>query len=128
MTDFWKNFTRNWQDSASLILGLWLIASPWMLGFAGMQLAMWNAVLFGALITIMALMALVDFHEWEEWTDLVIGAWLIVSPWILGFAMIYAADGAEGQNAATWNVILVGALTIAMATWSLFDHRHHTHA
>jgi hypothetical protein len=129
MTDFWKNLTRSWQDTISLILGVWLVLSPWALGFTGTPVAMWNAVLFGVLIAIMALMALVEFHDWEEWADMAIGAWLVVSPWVLGYAMAQmpaVPDG--GSYAATWNGIAVGVLTFGMAAWSLFDHRHQTHA
>lgn len=129
MTNFWKNLTRSWQDTVSLILGLWLVVSPWALGFTGTPVAMWNAVLFGVLVAIMALMALIEFHDWEEWADMAIGAWLVVSPWVLGFAMTQAVEGAANATyAATWNVIVIGALTLAMAAWSLFDHRGHTHA
>lgn len=129
MTNFWKNLTHSWQDTVSLLLGVWLIFSPWILGFTGTPVAMWNAVLFGVLIAIMALMALIEFQEWEEWADMVIGAWLIVSPWVLGFATMYATDGAmTGAYGASWNFIAVGVLTLGMAAWSLFDHRGHTHA
>jgi peptidoglycan/LPS O-acetylase OafA/YrhL len=129
MTSFGKKLTDNWQDTASLILGVWMILSPWILQFTGTPAAMWNAIVFGVLIAVMALMALVDFHEWEEWADMAIGAWLIVSAWVLGFAMTEAAAGAQGgAYAATWNFVVVGILTLGMAAWSLFDHRHRVHA
>ena len=127
MTNIWKKLTDNWQDCASLVLGVWLLLSPWALGFTGVDAALWNAVLFGVLIAVMAIMALIDFHEWEEWADMAIGLWLIASPWVLGFAtMVTGAEG--GAYAATVNVVVVGALTFGMAAWSLRDHRHRAHA
>lgn len=126
MTNIWKKATDDWQDLLSLGLGVWLLLSPWTLGFAGVDAALWNAILFGVLIAVMAIMALIDFHEWEEWADMAIGLWLIVSPWVLGFAMMTGAG--SGAYAATVNVVLVGILTFGMAAWSLRDHRHRAHA
>ena len=127
MTNFWKKVTDNWQDLFSLVLGVWLLLSPWRLQFTAIDGALWTAVLFGILIAVMAVMALVDFHEWEEWADMAIGLWLIASPWVLGFAtMVTGAEG--GAYAATLNVVVVGALTFGMAAWSLRDHRHRAHA
>jgi hypothetical protein len=31
-------------------LGAWLLVSPWVLGFSGSGILMWNAVIFGALV------------------------------------------------------------------------------
>lgn len=122
MTSFSKRLSDNWQDAVALILGVVLIASPWIMGFAGVSVAMWNAVLLGALIVLMAVMAIVNFHEWEEWADIAIGLWLVVSPWALGFATAYEV-GPTG--AATWTFVVLGALTLAMAAWSLMAHRQH---
>lgn len=116
MTDFWKKATDNWQDSVTLILGLWLIVSPWVLGFAGLEAAMWNAVVFGLVIAAMALAALTTFRDWEEWIDMAIGAWLAISPWILGFA-----TGAAGST-LTGNFVVAGLLVLALSAWSLVGH------
>jgi len=37
-------------------------------------------------IAILSLTAMVAFSVWEEWVNLLVGCWLIVSPWLLGFA------------------------------------------
>lgn len=127
MTNFTKRLTDNWQDGLSLILGVWLVASPWVLGFAMLQGATWNAVIFGLIVALMALAVLIEFHEWEEWADMAIGAWLAVSPWVLGFTM--EAGGAEaGSSVATANFVIVGLLVLGMAMWSLIGHRGRAHA
>jgi hypothetical protein len=33
-------------------------------------------------------------QKWEEWPNLVMGAWLVVAPWVLGFS---------GVASAKWN-------------------------
>lgn len=121
MTDFWKKLTENWQDGVNLALGLWLIASAWALGFTGVSAAFWNAMAAGAVIVVTAITALTRFHEWEEWADAALGVWLILSPWILGFNEAIPA-------AATWNFVVVGALTILLAVWSIKTHRDSAHA
>ncbi|BCP65887.1 SPW repeat protein [Thermus thermophilus] len=46
---------RKWQDWANLVLGLWLVLSPWILGFSGTSSATWNAVIVGLLVGLLAL-------------------------------------------------------------------------
>ncbi len=109
---------RSWQDGATLVVGLWLIVSPWLLSFAATSAAMWNAVLFGAIIAVLALAALMRFRDWEEWVGMAVGVWLVVSPWVLGFA---------ATRMAMWNAVIVGILTLALAGWALREH-HDMHA
>ena len=116
-----KKLTDSWQDTLSLALGIWLLFSPWLLGFTPITGAYWNAIAFGLVIAGMSLLALIEFHEWEEWADMAVGAWLVVSPWVLGFAIAANAT-------VVWNVIIVGLAILGMAAWSLRDHRHQTHA
>jgi hypothetical protein len=47
----------NWEEWMNLALGLWLIASPWVLGFAHVR-AMHFGVGVGAVVTFMALLEL----------------------------------------------------------------------
>ena len=46
---------RKWQDWANLVLGLWLVLSPWLLGLRGPSRAPWNAVILGLLVGLLAL-------------------------------------------------------------------------
>lgn len=43
-----------WQGWVNLILGLWLIVSPWLLGFSSTAGAMWNSVIVGFVVAILA--------------------------------------------------------------------------
>lgn len=126
MTDFLKKATRSWQDGVCLLVGIWLFLSPWLLGFSGLPVAFWNALLFGVIIVAMAVMAIVEFHDWEEWADMAIGVWLFVSPWVLGFVALSAVADAAAF-AATWNFVATGIVTLALAAWSLRSH-HGTRA
>jgi len=48
-----------WEEWISAVLGIWLAASPWILGFETVQWAMWSHVVLGALITLLA--------AWRSW-------------------------------------------------------------
>lgn len=54
------------QDVAHAALGLWLVLSPWALGFAAQSVARNNSIIVGALVAAMALWAMVedtDLHK-----------------------------------------------------------------
>jgi hypothetical protein len=109
--------TKKWQDVVNLILGAWLFISPWVLGFApapkvaGLMPAAWNAWIFGIVIGVFAIAALIKARPWEEWINLIAGAWVFVSPWVLGFY--------SGHPLALWNSLIVGALVFVLSIWDL---------
>lgn len=72
-------------DAINLMFGAILFLSPWLYGFApGPQTQ--NAVVSGIVIVMLSVAAFAAFAKWEEWLNLVVGLWVFVSPWILGFA------------------------------------------
>ena len=78
----WTN--AKFCDVGNLILGAILFVSPWVFKFAdGPQFQ--NALVTGAVIVILSIAALSAFAVWEEWLNLIVGLWLIVSPWVLKF-------------------------------------------
>ncbi|MBI5401650.1 SPW repeat protein [Candidatus Wolfebacteria bacterium] len=44
-----------YYDWIKLILGVWIFASPWILDFSGINLALWNNVIIGGLMIIFSL-------------------------------------------------------------------------
>jgi len=107
---FVATLVKHWQDPANLLLGLWLLVSPWALGYAGEARPTWNAVIVGILIGVVALYALFRVFAWEEWTNVVFGVWMVISPWILGFS---------GSSAAMLNAVIVGVAVFVLALWAL---------
>lgn len=123
MDSLYESAKKHWQDSLNLILGLWVIASPWALGFTDVQYAPVNAVVIGIIIAAMAVWALVAFHEWEEWVNVFLGLWLFVTPWLFGFAAMSSAATAGSAYAASWNFVISGLLIAGLAIWSRHDMR-----
>lgn len=46
---------KMWEAVAMLLIGVWAIASPWVLGYAAVGVAMTNAVIVGAIVLALAL-------------------------------------------------------------------------
>jgi hypothetical protein len=81
----WKLRRESILDIYNLVLALVLFATPWFLARAAAATALdlWASA---AAIGVISIMALLAFAWWKEWTNLALGLWLIVSPWVLGFA------------------------------------------
>jgi hypothetical protein len=92
-------------DVANLILGAFLFVSPWIFGFDA-RTASDSVYIAGIVIAILAIAALSAFAVWEVWLNLIIGLWVLVSPWVLGF---------QGTKAMTVAVIVGAAVAILAA-------------
>ncbi len=71
-------------DLYKLGLGLLVFLSPWLFSLSYGP-ARIDSTVSGAVIMALSSAALVAFSDWEEWATLVVGAWLVIAPWILGF-------------------------------------------
>jgi hypothetical protein len=109
MTKIQDKIAALWRDAINLVLGIWLIVSPIALGYAAQTTPAWNAYAVGVVVAVLSAAALWQFQKWEEWLSAVLGAWLVVSPWILGFGV---------GHVATWNQVIVGFLGGVLAFWS----------
>lgn len=101
--------TTFWRDAINLVLGIWLIVSPLALAYTAQAAPAWNAYVVGVVIAVLSAAALWQFQKWEEWLSAVFGAWLVISPWVLGFS---------ASQVRTWNQIVVGIIVGAVAFWS----------
>lgn len=108
---------KHWQDVVSAILGAWLIVSAWALGFQGETGAMANAVIAGVLLLGVALGAIFVPKAWEEWSELILGLWLIASPWALSFSTM------REQRV---NAVFVGLIVAILALWVLLTDKDYS--
>ena len=67
----------------------------------------------GAILSVFSIATLFAFAEWEEWINLLIGCWISISPWILGFQHTTAMHVSVG----------VGAVVVYLSTFELW-HIH----
>ena len=116
--------TKRWQDWVNMLLGLWLFVSPWAMGYASHEAAAWNAYVLGTAIVVFAASAVYMPKVWEELFNMGFGAWLVISPYALGFV---------SQTTIAVHTVIVGALIVGFATWAMFSdaefnkwwHEHH---
>ncbi|MDI3270669.1 MAG: SPW repeat protein [Bacillota bacterium] len=100
---------QRWQDWAGVILGVWMFLSPWILGFSAEAGIMWNAVIVGILAAALALWHGYGGPAWTAWVNVVVGVWLILSPWILAYSTL--------TNPMA-NAVVVGLLLGGSALWA----------
>ncbi len=91
---------QRWQDWTNVLLGAYLVLAPFFIG-AVSDVAAINSYLTGTAVAIFAIAALARPQLWEEYTNIVLGLWLIVAPFALGFTNLAGP---------MWNQIIVGLL------------------
>jgi hypothetical protein len=122
----------SWQDLVNVGLGLWIFVSAaflrhamtdatWWHSMVGAPppegvsgAAMWNLIIVGAAVVAFALFAALAFNAWQEWVNMALGIWLLISPWVLVF---------HASEALRWNSVIVGVLIAALAAWVLVQER-----
>jgi len=112
-----------WQDWTNAMLGVWLAASPWALGFAGQPPAMMIAVIFGLALVVFSLLEVGVFGNAKEWLNMLTGLWLVIAPFAFGFTVNFDAAA---------NTMLTGLLAAVLAAWAVsldkeIGHWWHNH-
>ena len=100
-----------------LVLGAWLFASPWVLNFGLDAHDLWvgaHAWIVGALLFLVALAAFFSDELLLQRINLILGIWVLASPWIYGFS---------DKREAAWDHWIVGFLVVAFAAWDLLRIR-----
>ncbi|ANY81852.1 hypothetical protein BB934_16020 [Microvirga ossetica] len=102
-------------NSVNVALGAILFAAPWLFGFGHEAWASLNARLSGGIVILLALLAVLHTHDWEEWLNVIAGLWIIGAPWMLWF---------DDVPAARWIHVIVGFCIVAIAAFELYRLYH----
>ena len=95
-----------------MLIGVLIGFSPWLAEQQTDQVVLWNAVLVGALVLVLAQLEYVSLQRWEEIGEIILGLWLIASPFTFGYA--------EAGSLQYWHFVL-GAIIVLLATWELWQ-------
>jgi hypothetical protein len=112
---------RKWRresvlDLYNLAFAIVLFVMPWFFTRAsGVTVIDLRAC--GVAIAVLSVVAMFGYANWEEWGNLLIGIWLIVSPWILGFAHTRAMHYSIGIGLAV-------AFFSLLELWLVYDKAH----
>jgi ABC-type branched-subunit amino acid transport system permease subunit len=106
------NVHRPWEDWVSMLLGVLIGFSPWFADQQGNPAINWNAVLVGVLVLAFALLEYISLQRWEEAGEMVLGLWLIASPFTFGYA--------EAGTLRYWHFML-GAMVVVLAIVELWQ-------
>ena len=91
----------------NILLGVWVLISPYVLGFAYMHRPTWNNIITGVIIAILAIIRTSTNRQpaWS-WMNTIAGIWLILSPFALNFV----------SGVAFWNNVILGII-ITIVAW-----------
>lgn len=99
---FW-GITPHWNLLLAAALGVWVIATPDVLGSGGV--AADSSHVAGALVVVVALVATADVARASIWLNVLLGAWIAVAAWLL--------DGAS--STAQWSDTATGIAIALLA-------------
>lgn len=94
------------------LAGLWEIAAPFALGYSALAVATWNDVIAGLIVAILAAWRSMGENytmAWPSWINAIIGVWLVISPFALGYPT---------GSVATTNDVIMGIVIAVLAIWS----------
>ncbi|RFA29168.1 hypothetical protein CAI21_10385 [Alkalilimnicola ehrlichii] len=101
-----------WFDRIVLILGLWLVLAAFILpmpdgvtGAPGL-----NSLLTGLLLVLFSGAAIVLGGRWQDWLNLLLGIWLILAPWVLGYLEV---------PVAAWVHTILGLIVAAISLFAI---------
>ena len=108
-----------------MVAGLWLamtaFASQYHIGSAGFGYHIGsspevNQFWVGVLVFVIALICAVKptVSSWLSWVNVALGIWLILAPFVLGYANLAVA---------LWNEVIIGFIVVGLATWSARESR-----
>lgn len=99
-------------SSINAILGIWLIFTPWIYGYAATARGTaWNSIFVGIAILILGTLRYRSPHDHVglSWVNIVLGAWTLASPWIYAYA--------QNQEMLR-NSVTAGIAVTTLALWS----------
>jgi hypothetical protein len=103
-----------WASAGNVLAGLWLILAPFVLDFEGDDVAVWNHMIVGAAVLVLAAIRAFDPDERESlsWLNVVLGLWMVVSPFLLGHA---------NTGDAQTNSLIAGVAILGLAAFSAYE-------
>jgi hypothetical protein len=96
----------------TLVAGVWEILAPFIIGYSQSTGAMVDAIILGVLLLAFGLWVALSKSSGTvrtmSWVNAVLGLWLILAPFIIGYS---------GSTGALVNDIIVGGVVVILEVW-----------
>lgn len=114
---------KRWQDVVTLLLGLWLVVSPFMFPRTIDDNAFFiSSIIVGVLLILAAIAAILRPNAWKEWIVVILGSWLVSSAYFLGSG-VPVPNEAFSFTLLAKSQFFVGLLVLVDATFGLYRRR-----
>lgn len=107
----WRTSPAAAPSGLNVIVAIWVIISPWVLGFNNYHDMTWNLVICGAVVLILS-----GIRLWGpaimsslSWINAAIAIWIFISPWVFA---------ESGVGSILWNCVSCGVVIFLLAVWS----------
>ena len=101
-----------WGSGGDMVAGVWLIIAPFTLNYAANGGSVANDVTVGIIVLLLAAARVMGNNyrvSWPSWLNVVLGVWLIIAPFALGY---------PSGSGAMYNDIILGIIVTAFALTS----------
>lgn len=113
-----KDWGVRLPSGLNVIAALWLIASPWVLGFEARDGAVWTSVIVGAVVAVLAGIRMInpDAPRLLSWINFALAVWLLLAPRVLGYAPTHPAARTDAMIVALAVMALSALSALAQRT------------
>jgi hypothetical protein len=94
------------MSALNVLVGMWVFLSPWLLGYSEFGRPSWNAAATGLAIAAIGAAVLSGRSRALAWGNLLLGAWLTLSPRVLDYTSV---------ETAARNAWFAGLIVVALA-------------
>ena len=109
----WITEHRRWEDYLSAAIGVLVVLSPSLAAGNAATAVTISTGFVGVMIVALAMLELMSLQRWEEVLELICGAWVIASPFVLNY----------GGQLRVWHFVL-GGIVVALALLELAQDRN----
>ncbi len=102
-----------WAQWINALIGVWLIISPWTLGYSQDSGALWFSIIVGAILLIVSIWAAVQseikgWASWQSWIALLMGVLAIIESFSFKFS-----------TGTMWTDIILGVVVIILDLFAM---------
>jgi hypothetical protein len=96
----------------TFLAGIWMIISAWVYGAIYTSGNAWNSIIVGLVIAVLSAIRFFSPRSAVglSWIIALFGIWMIISPWVYGYA--------RTNYARLWNSVIFGIIVLILGAWS----------